>query len=114
MRRVSAVRPSRLCRSTRLWVELLESRLTPSGDLTIAMDPVIDQFGDQVLTLQAFDDPVRTAFSIFDTGASAVTFSADDQEAFKFFGAPIPIKVPGRAAAEGIGGPIPGHACQPG
>src|SRR5262249_50756109 len=108
IRRVSAVRASRL------WVELLESRLTPSGDLTVALDPVIDQFGDQVLTLQAFDDPARTAFSIFDTGASAVTFSADDQEAFSFFGTPIPIKVPGGAAAEGIGGAITGDVSQPG
>jgi hypothetical protein len=53
-------------------------------------------------------------FSIFDTGASVVTFSADFQALAEFLGDPIPIKVPGGATAEGIGGWIQGDVSQPG
>src|SRR5437773_7116464 len=102
----------RAARARRLTLEPLESRLVPS--LTIPMDPVLDQFGDQVLTVQAYGDPAHGAFSIFDTGASAVTFSPDDLDAFASTGAPVPIKVPDGAAADGIGGAVVGDVSQPG
>src|SRR5439155_12169248 len=50
-------------------------------------------------------------FSIFDTGASAITFSATDQTNYLD---PIAIKVPGGANADGIGGSITGGVSQPG
>ncbi len=53
-------------------------------------------------------------FGIFDTGASVVTFSADFQYLAEFLGDPIPIKNPGGALAEGIGGWIQGDVSQPG
>ena len=60
---------------------------------TVPLDPLLDQFGDQVATVQGFSDSggTRVTFGIFDTGASAVTFSAGDQDGFAFFGTPIPI-----------------------
>src|SRR5262245_46771480 len=102
--------PSRAARRTALGVEQLEPRLVLSGPdtLEVPLDPLLDQFGDQVVTVQAYGDPIRTGFSIFDTGASAVTFSADDQDLFAFNSSPIPVKVPGGALAEGIGGAITG------
>lgn len=95
--------------------EWLESRrLLTGADLTIPLDSTLDQFGDQVVTVQAFDDASRAAFGIFDTGASAVTFSADDQAVFAGAGAAIAIKNPGGAAASGIGGDITGDVSAPG
>jgi hypothetical protein len=39
-------------------LEILESRLTPTGPLVIApLDPVLDQFGQQIVTVQAYADP---------------------------------------------------------
>ena len=50
-------------RPRRLALEALEARLVPSNPdtLTIPLDPVLDQFGDQVITAQAYGDEVRTA-----------------------------------------------------
>jgi hypothetical protein len=99
----------------RLFVELLEPRLVLNGPtVTIPLDPTLDQFGDQILTVQAYSNPSNAAFSIFDSGASAVTFSADDQAVFASLGSAIPIKVPGGATADGIGGTITGDVSQPG
>src|ERR1700693_1338048 len=100
-------------RRRRLWLELLEERLVLS-DIVVPLDPTLDQFGDQILTVQGFDDPGRTTFGIFDTGSSAVTFSSDDQDNFDATVGAIPIKVPGGAVAEGIGGSITGDVSQPG
>src|SRR5258708_32669631 len=101
----------RRCRS--LWLELLEVRLALSN-IVVPMDPDLDQFGDQIITVQAFDDPGRATFSIFDTGSSAVTFAYTDQEDFGATVGAIPIKAPGGAIAEGIGGSIIGDVSQPG
>ena len=99
-----------------LGAEWLEVRLALAGptQLTIPLDPTLDQFGDQVETIQAFGDSSRAAFGLFDTGASAITFSAADQEIFDFLGGPIPIKAPGGARAEGVGGSVTGDVSQPG
>jgi hypothetical protein len=101
-----------------LAVEELEVRIVPVISVTVPLDPVLDQFGDQVATVQAYGDPTTTGdpgqisvSGIFDTGASAVTFSQDDNE--NMFTSPIPIKVPGGAQAGGIGGDITGDVAQP-
>src|ERR1700726_972929 len=66
-------------------VEELDARLVMNGpSYTVALDPTLDQYGDQISTIQGFVDPSNSSspqitFGIFDTGASAVTFSADDQ-----------------------------------
>lgn len=101
-------RQARRCRPR---VEQLEDRLTPSSSYTIPLDAILDQFGDQIATIQAYDDVSRLTLGIFDTGASAITFSYLEQA---FFGTPIPIKVTGGAVAEGIGGVISGDVSQPG
>ena len=103
-------------RRRRLRLESLELRavLSAPTSLTIPLDPTLDQFGDQVLTVQAFGDLSRATFGIFDTGASAVTFSPDDEQLFEFLNAGIPIKNPGGAQASGIGGAITGDVSEPG
>src|SRR5438445_11437576 len=98
-----------------LQLEVLESRLPPTGPLVVApRDPTVDQFGQQIVTVQAYADPSHATFSVFDTGASAITFSAKDQAAFASLGAAIPILNPGGALAEGIGGVVTGHVSRPG
>src|SRR5262245_51087789 len=94
------------------WLE--DRRLLTGTDLTIPLDPTLDQFGDQIVTIQAYGDASRAAFGIFDTGASAVTFSADDQAVFVETGGGVPIKNAGGAAATGIGGDIVGDVSEPG
>ena len=99
--------------------DTLESRalLAGGGSLTIPLDPTLDQFGDQIMTVMGYGtDGTQASFGIFDTGASAVTFSADDQALFQFLtgGAGIPIKTPGGASADGIGGSIVGDVSAPG
>ena len=95
------------------WLEL-RCVLTSPTSLTIPLDATLDQFGDQVLTVQAYGDASRTTFGIFDTGASAVTFSPDDQTLFQFLASGIPIKNAGGAQASGIGGDITGDVSDPG
>ena len=56
-----------------LALEVLENRVVPST-LTIHMDPVLDQFGAQIQTVQAYNSAAQAAFGILDTGASPVTF----------------------------------------
>ena len=96
-----------------LALEVLENRVVPST-LTIHMDPVLDQFGAQIQTVQAYNSAAQAAFGILDTGASPVTFSADDQATFASLGVPIPVKVAGGAQAGGIGGDITGDVSEPG
>jgi hypothetical protein len=101
-------------------LERLESRamldrgvvVLPDGSVEITLDVDFDVFGFHAETYQAFDG--RAALGIFDTGASVITFSAADQEVFSFFGDPIPIKVPGGAVAEGVGGVLVGDVSMPG
>ena len=93
-----------------LALEVLENRVVPST-VTVKMDPVLDQFGAQIETVQAYNSADQAAFGILDTGASPVTFSADDQATFAV---PIPVKVLGGAQADGIGGSITGDVSEPG
>ena len=74
----------RRLRQLSLCVEQMESRqlLTLPAVLTVPLTPDLDQFGDQILVVQAFGVPERTALGIFDSGASAVTFAAQDQDFF--------------------------------
>jgi hypothetical protein len=106
--------PKRLSppRRTLLIVELLEQRLVLDR-ITIALDPILDRFGNQVVTFQAYRDPARTDFSIFDTGSAAITFSASAQAAFTARGLPIPIKVRHGAIAQGVGGTVVGDVSHP-
>lgn len=112
------IRSSPRRRST-LLLERLEDRLVlDGGTLTIPLDEVFDQFGDQIGTIQAYGN-LPPDFSIFDTGASVVTFGADDLGGIlELLGwgssQPIPIKVRGGAVAEGIGGTITGDVSMPG
>jgi hypothetical protein len=106
-------------------LEPLELRrlLSAPSNLTIALDPTLDQFGDQIVTVMSYtngaaapdpsQEPVGT-FGIFDSGASAVTFSPDDASLFDFFNQSIPIKNPGGAVSDGIGGSITGDVSEPG
>src|SRR5262245_23083019 len=99
------IRSIRGRRSFPLGCDRLESRVVLSAPrtLTIPLDPTLDQFGDQVLTVQGYSgdgstDTSNVTFGIFDSGASAVTFSADDQGLFQFLDpnqVGIPIKNPG-------------------
>src|ERR1700736_4614291 len=99
-----------------LGLETPELRLAPAlpPTLTIPLDPNTDRYGDQIVTVQAYVDGSREAFGIFDTGASAITFSAKDQANFIAQGNPIPIKVPGGAHGQGLNGRITGDVSQPG
>jgi VCBS repeat-containing protein len=85
------------------------------NDLTVPLDSTLDEFGNQIVTLQAYQAADGTVFGptfgIFDTGASVVTFSADDLASFDN---PIPVKVVGGAVAQGIGGSITGDVSEPG
>ena len=61
------------------------------------------------------DDAPRVVFSIYDTGASVVTVSANDQTLFELAGGtPIPIKVVSGAEADAIGGVLVGDVSVPG
>lgn len=97
-----------------LRIEELEPRLVLDGQgLTVPLDPQLDQFGDQVLTVQAYGEEARLTFGIFDTGAAAITFSASDQEGLIAKNLGIPIKTQGGAVAEGLGGSIVGDISYP-
>ena len=71
-----------------LLCEELEQRQVLST-LTV---PVQSAYGDQIVTVQAYQNIARTAFGIFDTGSSALTFAAHDQASFIAKHSPIPIK----------------------
>lgn len=100
-----------------LGFDQFELRLALSASptsLTIPLDPTFDQFGAQIETIQAYGDPAQATFGIFDTGASVITVSADDRASLDYYGASIPVKVPGGALAEGIGGGVVGDVSAPG
>src|SRR5207253_2154354 len=111
-------------RSFPLGCDRLEPRVVLSAPrtLTVPLDPTLDQFGDQVMTVQGYSsdgttDTSNVTFGIFDSGASAATFSADDQALFQFLdpnGVGIPILNLGGASADGVGGTITGDVSQPG
>lgn len=95
----------------------------PDGSLEVVLDDALDQFGFQPTVFQAYDgtpengmDDALGAFSIFDTGASVVTFGANDQLLFSMVGFNgVPVGVPCGAIAEGVGGlSLVGHISQPG
>jgi hypothetical protein len=96
-------------------LEQLEGRLLLTGSVDITLDKAFDRFGFQAETVQVYEDKASWG-AIFDTGASLVSFSAADQLLMDPFGtgAGIPIKVPGGAQAEGIGGMLTGDVSQPG
>jgi hypothetical protein len=94
-------------RKKTLLLELLENRYAPAN-LVVPLIPQLDQFGAQIGAYQAYGDG-DVVESIFDTGASAITFSPGVQEYLQ-----IPIKVPGGAVAGGVGGEITGDVSMPG
>lgn len=89
-----------------------------AGVLEIPLIRDFDQFGSQIETVQGYNDGTNTyiTFSIYDTGASVVTLSYNDRVMFGTDGvnSPIPIKVPGGAAADGINGGLLGDVSSPG
>ncbi|MEN6498784.1 MAG: retropepsin-like aspartic protease [Thermoguttaceae bacterium] len=89
-----------------------------AGVLEIPLVPEFDQFGSQIETIQGYNDGTNTylTFSIYDTGASVVTLSYSDRVMFGTDGvnSPIPIKVTGGAAADGINGGLLGDVSSPG
>jgi hypothetical protein len=90
-------------------VETLEVRLALSGSpnqpsLTIPLDPHLDVSGQELLTVEAYQDIARAAFALFDTGSSAITFSAKDQAAFTAAGLQLPIAIKGGGIVAGLGG----------
>ncbi len=95
--------------------QLEDRRLLAGGYIDFTLDSLLDQFGYQPEISQAYEDKVSWG-SIFDTGASLVSFSATDQYLFESYqtGGGIPIKVYGGAQAEGIGGILTGDVSQPG
>ena len=92
--------------SFRPYLEMLEDRLTPSN-VVVPLDPALDQFGDQFETVQAYrnNDGLgdRVTFSIFDTGASPITFGWEDQLFFDLVGQAIPTLPGVNVTAEGVG-----------
>jgi hypothetical protein len=118
-------------RCRRLFVEQLEGRflltsvpvILPDGSVEITLDDAFDQFGFQPAIFQAYDatpengfDDGLAGFSIFDTGASVVTFGANDQLLFSLLGSGgIPVGVECGAVAEAVGGlSLVGHVSERG
>ena len=107
----------------RLFVDSLESRrvlaapacVVPSC-LDVALVEELDQFGQQIVTVQAYQDAVetRSTLAIYDTGASVVSFSATDQLLLDLVGFAIPVKVAGGATADAVGGTLNGDVSEPG
>jgi len=90
-------------------------------NVPVELIPEADQLGDQVEVIQGYylpgEDPaesMRLSFGIYDSGASVVTLSAFDQSFYQMFSSPVPIKVPGGAWAEGVGGDVRGDVSMPG
>lgn len=103
-------------RRRRVDFERLENRWVLTGDIEITLDTLFDQFGFQPETTQVYEDKASLG-ALFDTGASVVTWAAADQfllDPFEGGNNGIPIKVPGGAQAEGIGGTLTGDVSQPG
>jgi hypothetical protein len=99
--------------------EELEPRWIPNASagqngVTVSLDPTLDQTGGQIFTSQGYVDSTRSSYAIFDTGSPVVSFSAVDQARFTTQGDPIPVKVPGGASANLLGGGVDGDVSQPG
>ncbi|MCA9247535.1 MAG: aspartyl protease family protein [Planctomycetales bacterium] len=60
-----------------------------------------------------YGDVQQSTFAIYDTGASVVTLSSNDAQIFELLETPLPIKVPGGAGADAIGGPLVGDVSEP-
>jgi hypothetical protein len=98
----------------KLCIEMLEDRLalsgggvipaSPTNGLIIRLDPNLDITGQEVVTVEAYQSALRATFALFDTGSSAISFSAADQAAFLAAGAGIPISIKGGGVVEGLGG----------
>jgi hypothetical protein len=101
------------------WILLL--RTPPScwaQDVQIDLIPGLDEIGSQIETVQVYTESHvdHQMFGIYDTGASVISISVDDQSGI--FGLdnppPIPILQSGGAAAQGIGGDLIGDVSKPG
>jgi hypothetical protein len=107
-------------RARRLVIDALEARCLMAGDLQVDLWPELDQFGGQVEMVMGYkqagetDEQARIAYSLYDTGASVISFAASDQMLFDLSGNPIGIKVPGGATADAIGGSLSGDVSMPG
>jgi hypothetical protein len=93
-----------------LVVEPLEQRCVLTT-VTITLNPVLDQFGNLIQTIQAYGSPDRFAFAFLDTGAAPVAFSVGDRG--QMTGGAIPVKATDTAQASGVGGQITGDVSQP-
>jgi len=105
-------------RTIRLIVELLESRLVLSSATppTITLDPANDEYGAQIETVTQFGDSNRVTTAILDTGASPITIASTDQAGFATTNGaldPVPVKTPGGASGDGIGGSVTGDVSTP-
>jgi hypothetical protein len=105
----------------RLLFDLLESRDLLCGDVCeIELLPVLDQFGEQIVAVMGYKSPgesdaqARITTGIYDTGASVATIAHSDQALLELLETPIPIKVPGGAEADAIGGVLTGDVSEPG
>src|SRR5437660_4011808 len=93
----------------RLCVETLEVRLALSGNplppsVTIPPGSHLDISGQEIVAVEAYQDIARAAFALFDTGSSAITFSAKVQTALTAAGLQIPIAIKGGGIVAGLGG----------
>jgi len=102
------------------------TRLFASLAVVIALSNVVsavtvqleefDTLGGQIETIQIMDngvDPPQSTFSLFDTGASVMTFSGPDAFIFDFVGSPIPLKDGVEAVAQAVGGTVTGDVSEP-
>ena len=97
----------------KLQIETLEERLALTGPsttqtgpvLTIPMNPSLDITGQQIVGVEAYQNASRTNFALFDTGSSAITYSAQNQVVYTAAGVAIPIAIKGGGIVEGLGGP---------
>jgi Aspartyl protease/Bacterial Ig domain/Domain of unknown function DUF11 len=117
LRALFSKQPRRRSASFRPQLQLLEDRVTPSN-LDVPLDPALDQFGDQFETVQAYQNSDglgdRVTFSIFDTGASPITFGWEDQFLFDLSGQAIPTLPGVDVTASGVGGDLTGLVSEPG
>ena len=78
----------------------------------IQLVPSIDTIGQQIPTVQVYNPGDgkgdRITYSIYDTGASVVTYGHQDLSGFASLGQAIDVKVPNGAQASGLGGILTG------
>jgi hypothetical protein len=98
-------------KTVQLTLELLENRMVLSPVApTITLDPANDEFGAQIQTVTQLGNSGRVTLGILDTGASPITVAPGDQASFTD---PVPVKTPGGASADGIGGSVTGDVSMP-